>query len=136
MPIKTTRDRSNELTEHVVSGLIIDDEMFACQKEFYEGGPTRLQLWDMTAADLAKITTDGLRRFVGRAAMLGEVRRGGRTAVIVRSGEQYGLARMAEVFGEFESLPFAYAVFRSRDEALAWLLAESKSQPAGAKDGA
>ncbi len=136
MPIKTTRDRSNELTEHVVSGVVVDDEMFACQKEFYEGGPTHLQLWDMTATDLAKITTEGLRRFVGRAAVLGEARRGGRTAVIVQSGEQYGLARMAEVFGEFESLPFAFAVFRSRDEALAWLMADSRSEPARVKDRA
>lgn len=134
MSIKITRDRPNDFTELVATGVVSDDEMFAGQTEFYEGGPTRLQLWDMSAADLTNVTTDNMRRFIARSAVLGETRRGGRTAVIAQSGEQYGLARMAEVFGDFESLPFALRVFRKRDEAVAWLKAESRSEPAETRD--
>lgn len=130
MPIKTKRDSSNELTEHVVKGFVTDDEMFACEADFYKSDPTKLQLWDMSAADLGKITSEGLRKFVSRSAQLGKVRKGGRTAVIVRTKLQYGLGRMAEIFGEVESLPFAFSLFRKRDEAVAWLKAEADTQTA------
>jgi hypothetical protein len=55
------------------------------------------------------------------AAGLGKVRQGGRTAVITRTTLQYGLGRMAQIFGTDNRLPFELGIFRSRDEALAWL---------------
>jgi len=105
----------------VATGVISDEEMFACQAEFYEADPTRLQLWDMSEADLKAITSEGLRRFVKRSAELGKVRPNGRTAVLVRTPLQFGLARMAEMFGENASLPFELRAFQDRTEALAWL---------------
>ena len=127
MSIKTKRKISEELTEHIVTGIVSEEEMFECEEAFYRKGPTRLQLWDMSGADLRLITTKGMRRFVNRAAQLGKVRRNGRTAVIVQSKLQYGLARMAEVFGKLEALPFEFRVFIERAEALAWLKTKSGS---------
>ena len=121
MPITTRRRDSEELTEHVVTGLVTDGDMIACERAFYEGDPTRLQLWDMTDADLTEITNEGLQEFVGQAARLGQARENGRTAVIVQTDLQYGLGRMAEAFGEIESLPFALSLFHDRSEAIAWL---------------
>lgn len=121
MPIRTITDRSRELTEYIVTGDVTDKEMFACQKEFYEAGPTRLELWDMSDSDLSQITTTGMNKFIRRASRLGKSRYNGRTAVIAPSVLQYGLGRMAEAFGEFESLPFAFRVFRKREDAVRWL---------------
>ena len=125
MPIETTRDDLNDLTEHVVSDRVTDEEMFACQAAFYTSNPTRLELWDMSAADLNVITIEGLQRFVNRAARLGRARKHGRTAVITRTNLQYGLGRMAEMLGEFEALPFDFRIFRKRANAVAWLQAPS-----------
>lgn len=124
MPIKTKRDRTRDLVEHIASGDITDDEMFACQTAFFEQGQTKLELWDITDANLKHITTNGMRQFINRAATHGEPRSGGKTAVIVRSKLQYGLGRMAEIYAEFTTLPFNFSIFQDRDKALAWLLPE------------
>ena len=121
MSIRTIRDSANKLTEHIVTGVVTDEEMFACQTEFFKKVPSLLELWDMSGADLSQITTDGMREFVGRAARLGEARKGGRTAVIVKSPLQFGLGRMAVVFGELFSLPFAFRLFKQRADAVDWL---------------
>ena len=121
MPIKTIKNLKENLTEHIVTGQVTDKEMFECEKEFYLIGPTKLQLWDMTGSKLTKVTIDGMRQFIARSARLGKAREGGRTAVFVQSQIQYGLGRMAEAFGEFESLSFEFRLFRDRTEAIKWL---------------
>ena len=121
MPIQTTRDEMNTLTEHVVTGVLADEEMFACQEEFYAAGATPLELWDMSDADLSQITVAGMQKFISSEAHLGKARQGGKSAVITKTSLQYGLGRMAEILGEFESLPFGFRVFRKREDAVAWL---------------
>ena len=125
MPVKTIRDSSNEIAEHIATGVITDDEMFASQKEFLENNPSKLELWDMSGSNLSKITIKGMRQFMDRAAQLGTTRQGGKTAVVVQSTLQYGLGRIAEVFAEFISLPFAFRLFKKRDDAVAWLNEDS-----------
>jgi hypothetical protein len=125
MPITTRKSISEELTEHIVTGVVTDDEFFDCETDFYRSGPTNLQLWDMSAADLNKITTEGMRQFINRTARMGRERQGGRTAVIVQSKLQYGLGRMAEILGEFASLPFDFRLFQNRPDAIAWLKTET-----------
>ncbi len=39
MPIVSNKDDSKEITEHVVTGVIYDEEMFACQAAFYDDRP-------------------------------------------------------------------------------------------------
>lgn len=126
MPVKSIRDDSTQITEHIAMGTIIDDEMFASQKEFLEHDPTKLELWDMTGSDLSKITITGMRQFMNRAVQLGEARRGGKTAVVVQSKLQYGIGRIAEAFAEFLNFPFDFRLFNQRDEAISWLIEESK----------
>ena len=126
MPVRTIRDDSTKITEHVAIGLIADEEMFASQKEFLENNPTKLELWDMSESDLSKITIEGMRQFMSRAVQLGKTRQGGKTAVVLQSTLQYGMGRIAEVFAELISLPFEFSIFKQRDDAIAWLKEESK----------
>ncbi len=121
MPVITDINQKIDFTEHIATGDVRDDDMFSAQKEFYENGPTRFQLWDMTGCVMTGITMGGMRTFIERAAQYGKVRENGKTAVIVSSQLQFGLARTAEAFGEFSSIPFAFQVFKDRAEALAWL---------------
>jgi hypothetical protein len=122
MPIATTQDFDHDLTVHVATGAITDEEMFGTLEGFYAGRVTRLLLWDMSQADLRTTTADTLRRFVQRAAELGASRSGGKTAVITSTALQYGLARMSEAFARMESAPYEFRAFKSQNEALAWLL--------------
>ena len=124
MPVRTVIDNEGDITEHIATGEVTDDEMFAAQVEFYENGPTTLQLWEMSECSVKGVTIGGMRTFIERAAQLGEARKNGRTAVTVSSQLQYGLARMAEAFGEFASLPFEFHAFKDHDTALAWLNGE------------
>jgi hypothetical protein len=62
-----------------------------------------------------------MRTFIKKAARLGKARKNGRTAVVVRTQLQYGLARMAETFTELASVSYRVQVFRSKEEAHAWL---------------
>ena len=125
MPITTKKSIKEDLTEHVVTGEVFDKEMFECEKQFYDSGPTNLQLWDMSAAKLTNITIEGMRQFMARSARLGKIRSSGRTAVVVKSQLQYGLGRVGETFGEFESLPYSFRLFKDRNEALDWLKRKS-----------
>ena len=76
----------------------------------------------MSGSSLKHITIQGMRRFMIRSAELGKARPGGRTAVYVSSQIQYGMARMAEVFLEFEEMPFEFRIFQVKESAVKWLM--------------
>ena len=124
MSIETTRDADQDLTTHVVTGFVSEEEMHGALEDFYEGQPTALVLWDMSQAEVAHVTPEMLQKFVHRAAELGVSRRGGRTAVIASGDLQFGLGRMSETFAEIESTPFSFCVFRSRQDAMRWLVSD------------
>lgn len=128
MPITTKRDSSGGFTEHIVSGRVTAEEVLTCQTMFYEVGPTKLLLWDLSAADLTLLTTENMRQFVKRTATIGKARHGGRTAIVAPESLQYGLGRMAEIFGEVESIPYELRVFRKRDDAVLWLEESEQSK--------
>jgi hypothetical protein len=121
MPVRTVIDKEKDIIEHIATGDVVDDEMFEAQREFYENSPTRLQIWDMTEGNVTGVTIGGMRTFVERDSRKGQARKDGNTAVVASTQLQFGLARMAEAFGEFVSLPFAFRVFKDRAEAFTWL---------------
>ena len=127
MPIKTTRDKEQNLTTHFVTGFASEEEMHGVLEDFYGQQPTALVLWDMSQAELAHVTPSMLQKFLRRAAELGLSRQGGQTAIVAPDDLQYGLGRMAEALSEFESTPFSFSVFRSRQDALLWLTSGNKS---------
>lgn len=123
MPVETKRTPDGLLTEHVVTGTVSPKEMYAALEGFYASGPTPLLLWDMAKSDMGPVSPDTLRAFVRRGAELGKDRAGGRTALVATEDLQFGFGRMTENFFDLESAPFAFRVFRSREDALVWLMA-------------
>ena len=121
MSLKTIRDKGRDLTIHEIAGLVSPEEMYQALNEPDDCEPTTLLLWDMSLADVAQVTPDILRRFIGKAVELGAGRQGGRTAVVAPDDLQFGLARMSEVFTELESAPYDFRAFRTRQEAFEWL---------------
>lgn len=68
MPVRTVIDLERDITEHIATGEVTDEEMFAAQAEFYENGPTTLQLWEMSECSVKGVTIGGIRSFIERAA--------------------------------------------------------------------
>jgi hypothetical protein len=126
MPVSTEVDKEKDLTIHRARGLITDEQMFEVQEKFYEDKPTTLQLWDMSETDLSLITIQGLRRFIEIDARRGLERGQAKCAVVVVKTLQFGLARMAETFGDLSNLPFQFRIFKKLDSAMAWLTEPSE----------
>jgi hypothetical protein len=126
MPVSTKVDRKQDLTIHTAKGLITDEQMFEVQDEFYSNTPTRLELWDMSEADVSLVTIQGIRHFIERDANLGSERGRGKCAVVVVKTLQFGLARMAETFAELTNLPFQFKIFKTMDSAMEWLTESTK----------
>ena len=122
MPVESSRDQGQNLTKHVVKGPVSEEEMYSALEDFYGNEPTLYLLWDMSQADLEHVTPDILKKFIKRAVELGKSRQKARTAVIAPNDLQYGLGRMSEAFFLLESAPFNFKAFRSRQDALTWLM--------------
>jgi hypothetical protein len=112
---------------HDVTGPVSEMEMYDALENFYKQEPTALFLWDMLQSDVSHVTSDILQRFVKKSAELGVRRQGGQTAVIAPEDLQYGMARMSEAFSEMESAPYSFRAFRTREEALLWLMSDDIS---------
>jgi hypothetical protein len=124
MAIKTTRDASKDFTIHTVTGSAGREEMHGALEEFYRQGPTSLVLWDMSESDVAHVTPAILKGFVERSVTLGVTRENGRTAVLAPTDLQFGLGRMSQAMAELSSASFEFQIFRSKEHAMEWLLAD------------
>lgn len=122
MPIETTRNKNQNLTIHVATGQVTEDEIITTLENFYGGESTEQVLWDMSEADVATITPAVTQQLIRKTAKLSANRQRSRTAVIAPSDLKFGLGRMAESYAELEALPYNYRVFRSREKALEWLV--------------
>jgi hypothetical protein len=80
----------------------------------------KLFLWDLRTASLS-ISGADLRALLGQPARRIALRAGNSAAVLTDSAVAYGIGRMAEIYTELLNSATALRVFRSLDEALAWL---------------
>jgi hypothetical protein len=104
-------------------------EVLAAYDDFLARGPTRLVLWDLTLATVARVPTDDVRLLAKQLARMGEEHPSrGRTAILCAEGLTFGLARMLGTFLEIEGFPGKVGVFRELKTARAWLTDEVAGQ--------
>jgi hypothetical protein len=84
---------------------------------YYSGAVTRLHLWDVTCADLSRITVEDIMVTQNVSGM----RKGGKTAFVTPNDLDFGISRMGEMRYEMGIGSIAYQTFRSFDEAKKWL---------------
>ncbi len=125
MPIETTQDKEQNLTIHVVTGQLTEEEVFTTLERFYGGETTALVLWDFSQAEMSSITPAVIQRIIRKSAESGARKQRRKTAAITPSDLLFGLGRMAESYADFEALPFDFRVFRSREMALEWLISKN-----------
>jgi hypothetical protein len=137
--ISEQRDAEKDLTTITVTGDVEFSQVNEHIQNFLKGTPTRLVLWDLRKGSLMMLSQADLKRLVSESAPHAQRRCGGRTAILVDSIVDFGLARMFEIIAEVYHIPFAIAVFRHRDKAMEWLLAdgepiaESRAPSAGSR---
>ena len=113
--------KNKNLTILKVTGKVASNEIIKAFKEFYESEPTLNLLWDLSQGDLSDLTSDQLRKIISAAKKYANLREGGKTALYTTVPLGFGIARMYEMLAEANQLPIPNRVFRSFDEAMAWL---------------
>ncbi len=125
MPAFYKIERENRLVLSTASGTITPSDIFnhqeklGCDPDF---DPTYSQLVDVSHVTKIEVTTEDIRRLAQGNLFSPKSRR----AILVSSDAAFGFARMFEMLRESAG-ETGIEVFRSLDEALEWVLANSPS---------
>jgi hypothetical protein len=114
-------DRERNLTTFTVAGQTTAEEQIRALDEFYSSEPTLHTIWDFRQITGQRISTEDLKRIIGRERQQTSLRAGGKTALVTKTDLDFGLGRMADTFAELEKLPYEIRTFRSIDKAIEWL---------------
>jgi hypothetical protein len=128
MPVRRVQEESGNFTRLNVFGHVLEEDMHEALEEFYQNQPTQLLLYDMAYAQVWHITPDMVLRFVKHAVRLGVSRPGGRTAVIAPEDLVFDLGILSQAFHDLETRDIALRIFRTENEALAWLTGETPDE--------
>ena len=120
-----------DLTIFTIVGPLSVPEGRAAVEDFHTQQPTTNLLWDFTEAGMNDFTAADVRSIAMLVESHASSRPGGRTAMVAASDFTFGLGRMYEITAETRDLPLTVAIFRTREEALAWLSAASADGTAG-----
>lgn len=124
---ETTYDKSKDLTTVKVIGKVSEDDFWRWVGDFYSGAVTSLVLWDLVQADMSDMvsgtTDDDIMEHVRQVnEVAAEVRRGGKTAIVVSDNIQaFRLSIRLESLADLDRSPFARKTFTRMDEAKKWL---------------
>jgi hypothetical protein len=119
MPVSYTIDRKNKLVIATATGVLSADDIWQFRREIVRDpdfDPNLSQLGVLSDCDI-DLTADEVRILAGTSLFSLHSRR----ALVGTSPEVYGLARMFEIVRGLRGDQHI-RVFRTRDEALAWLL--------------
>jgi hypothetical protein len=122
--ITVARDKELDLAAYTIEGELTYAELKAAIRQYYEGPLTKYTLWDFSGSDVNKITTDDVRNFGVQVREAGKARAGGTDLIVVAGLLKFGLARMYSAYTSLTSAeadPLTTMVFRTKDDALAWL---------------
>ncbi len=119
--IKKKIVKGKDLTIIEVTGKVTSGEIIDAIVDFYESAFTLNLLWDLSGSDMSAITGDHLHEILSIAKSYGHLREGGKTALFTTLPLGYGIARMYEILSDVNQHPIQNSVFRSLDDAMAWL---------------
>lgn len=125
MKFKVHHETDADLTIHEAIEQIDVDDVIDALEEFYRTRATRYLIWDLNDGGDPDLTIDGMKRIIDFSKDKGDVRPGGKSAIVTNNDRYYGLSRMFEVYAEMApELPLVFRVFRTMDEARRWLRGE------------
>jgi hypothetical protein len=119
--IRTYIDNSKLLTTHTLIGKITVEDLLAEIKKFFDTEPTPHNLWDLLDADVSAIGRDDIGKLSRFPLEYVPSRVGGKTAIVAADDLSFGLSRMYQTCAEIEGQKVQIQVFRSLENAQAWL---------------
>jgi hypothetical protein len=119
--ITSTSDTKKNLAIYTCKGQISASEIKEAVKSFYDNSPSLNIIWDLTDADVSRITADEIRTLASGVKRLAHSREGGKTAIVSPSEVSYGIVRMYQIFAEIYAHVAQIEAFRSRPEAERWV---------------
>ncbi len=111
-----------------VIGIPTTKELVNALESYYASRPTKYILWDLSQANLNRLTAEDLKALVKAVKKFSHVRAGGKTAIVVSDDVSFGMGRMLEVFMELQNIPFQLRVFRDFSSASEWLEVKSNTR--------
>jgi len=112
-------DIPNRVVRARVEGTLTDADLIECDNALRNDpdfDPAYRLLLDLTSADWDAVTANGVRALAARPPLFAS---SARRALVVHSDLGFGMSRMFELLRE--SRPDEFRVFRSIEEAAAWL---------------
>lgn len=135
--IRVSFDHELDVTLYTVIGDLTAEEIIATIEHDYANNPTTHVLWDLTDGSLSGMTAESFRRVAEVARRVRWGTPDGRTAYVGSDDLAYGLMRMYTTLAYLARVEADYDVFRTREEALAWLKSPGRfDPPPAAQDGA
>lgn len=118
-----------DLVAHSVVGELDPEEFRRAVEALYEMQPVpKLSLWDLRDASLRQVTADRIRSVQARLSSRVRGREGGRTAVVVPTDLDFGVARQYLAYSDDLELPFEQNAFRTMEDAFRWLGVDGRLQ--------
>ncbi len=110
------------LTVVRTSGNITTDDLSEWAVRFRMGAVTESVLWDITRADISKLSADEICTDEQKTVDCTDLRNVSKVAIVSVNGFEYGLAELLSAFCGDDDMPFEVQVFKSFDEAIKWLV--------------
>jgi hypothetical protein len=120
--IKTTIDRSRDLTVNTATGALSIDEILSAVKGYLSGEPTGKVLWNLLEADgsdWSHVELQRLHQSLRKIPIVFSKRR--KIALAVSRDLGFGLSRISRTYAKIASIPADYYIARSIEEAMSWL---------------
>ncbi|MEX0965154.1 MAG: hypothetical protein WDZ52_14050 [Pseudohongiellaceae bacterium] len=112
-------DRESDLTIIAIEGILEKDDLLDALSEYFSSGPTLNTIYDSTAGDWSKISTDTYLEMIRSAKRY--ARKEASVAMVFSSEVDFGIGRMIESFAEHEGYENRLSCFRTLQEARNWL---------------
>ena len=121
MHVTSSVDQEKQLTIITIVGDLSLEKLMEVIKPLYEKRPSKNVLWDVRNASMAPISNEDIQSIVKYLKQHGEVRTGGKSAIVASEDFNYGITRMIKTYSEIDKISFTMNVFRSMEEAVQWL---------------
>lgn len=113
-------DNELNLTIYTVKGDFELNLIFELIDKFYQSSHTLNLAWNLSEANLSKISLKEIQRIQYYAKKYNHLRKNGKTAFILSTDINFGIGRMYESIAEINNHHITHHVFRRLDDAINW----------------
>lgn len=119
--IETVKSEHHDLTVHTMLGEVTGDEIIEKIRSGLDEKQTLFVIWDFSKVSNIDLPIEKMYQILTIGKKLAELRKTGKTAIVVPQDLGFGLGRMYEAYSEIEMFPTENRAFRTMEQAWQWL---------------